>query len=225
MGLFDRSLNDRVLMTMPELYSYGRRGAFFGLKRFSWYMIDGIYQVRSACQLVRDHQPSPAQGAVIFFFLVYTYSTTTTIRKGYIIDMYQMSTTMVVAAVIAANVYNGFNVHAWNFWVLGSVLVGIILILCYTAVYAAIKPGWIWVRSRLRSGCRPLAEHAQTFVYGNNIVLWPSAYWWLGGLFTIIVALLPRFLIRFWRENYRPTDIDIMKAYAKTKPDDQCVSR
>lgn len=117
-------------MLLPELYHYGRRGKLFGLKRFSWYMIDGTYQ-----------------SAVIFFFLLYTYDTTTSIGDGYIIDMYQFSTTMVVAAVIAANLYNGLNTHAWNWFVLASVAIGPILIVIWTAVYAAIKPGWIWVGS------------------------------------------------------------------------------
>ena len=44
-GVFDRNIEDRVLMQVPELYRYGRDGAWFGLKRFAWYMIDGIYQV------------------------------------------------------------------------------------------------------------------------------------------------------------------------------------
>lgn len=45
-GLFERHAPERVLMQVPELYSYGRKGTYFGLWRFSWYMMDGIYQVR-----------------------------------------------------------------------------------------------------------------------------------------------------------------------------------
>ena len=103
------------------------------------------------------------QSAVIYFFLAYTYNTTTSRADGYGVYIYEFSTTMAVIAVITANLYNGFNTFSWNWFVLGGVLVGPVLILCYTAVYAAIKPGWIW-----------------TVVYGNNTFLWPSAYWWLG---------------------------------------------
>lgn len=70
---------------------------------------------------------------------------------------------MAIIAVITANFYNGFNTYSWNWWVLAGVLLGPVLILCYTAVYASISPGWIW-----------------TSVYGLNKFLWPSAYFWFG---------------------------------------------
>lgn len=70
---------------------------------------------------------------------------------------------MCLIAVIIANLYNGLNTHAWNWWIFGSILVGPVLILCYTAVYASISPGWIW-----------------TTVYGLNQYLWPAAYFWFG---------------------------------------------
>lgn len=35
-----------VLMAIPELYRYGREGEWFGMKWFSVYMLDGVYQVR-----------------------------------------------------------------------------------------------------------------------------------------------------------------------------------
>ncbi len=33
-------------MAIPELYRYGREGKWFGLKWFTVYMFDGVYQVR-----------------------------------------------------------------------------------------------------------------------------------------------------------------------------------
>ena len=50
MGVFDRNLDQRVIMQVPEVYRYGIANAWFGLKRFSIYMIDGIYAV-SGCSL------------------------------------------------------------------------------------------------------------------------------------------------------------------------------
>jgi len=32
-------------MAIPELYRYGREGTWYGLRRFSAYMLDGILQV------------------------------------------------------------------------------------------------------------------------------------------------------------------------------------
>lgn len=112
---------------------------------------------------------------------------------------------MALAAVFAANFYNGLNTHSWNWWVLGGVLIGPVLITLYTAVYSAFTPGFIW-----------------TYVLGNNAYLWPSMYFWLGMLFTIILSLLPRYLYRYYTENYRPSDIDIL-AYVSKRDPNQCV--
>lgn len=45
MGLFDRIVDDHVLMALPELYKHSRLGEYFSLKLFGWYMLDGAYQV------------------------------------------------------------------------------------------------------------------------------------------------------------------------------------
>ncbi|SCV69075.1 BQ2448_2095 [Microbotryum intermedium] len=183
-GVFDRSVSDRVLMQVPELYVFGRKGKLFGLVRFSVYMLDGIYQ-----------------SAVIYFFLAYAYDTTTARSDGYDIQMYEFSTVMAISAVIAANLYNGLNTRAWTWWVAFSVSIGPVLILIYTAVYSAFAPSFLW-----------------TYVYGNNQFLWPSVYYWLGLLFTIVLSLLPRYLYRYYKENYYPTDIDILQWTDKQEP-------
>ena len=72
---------------------------------------------------------------------------------------------MIIAVVLAANFYNGLNMSSWNWWVFGSVILGPVLILCYTAVYSAIAPGWF-----------------VTPVYGLNQLLWNSAAFWLGAV-------------------------------------------
>jgi len=66
---------------------------------------------------------------------------------------------MALVAVWAANLYNGLkwvipltlqntlillsSTHAWTIWVYIAVAVGPILVLGYTLVYSAIKPGWV----------------------------------------------------------------------------------
>lgn len=109
---------------------------------------------------------------------------------------------MAMSAVWAANLYNGMNTSAWNWWVLGSVLFGMVLIVLYTLIYSAISPGWIW-----------------TLVYGNNHYLWRACYFWFGWVFTLIVALAPRYIVRYIKENYWTTDIDILKIVGKLDPD------
>lgn len=108
---------------------------------------------------------------------------------------------MAIAAVFAANMYNGLNTRSWTWWVFGGVLFGPVIILIYTAVYNALPPSLIW-----------------TTVYGYNIFLWPSAYFWLGTLFTIVLSLIPRYLYRFVKEVYFPSDVDILGWTDKVDP-------
>ena len=51
----------------------------------------------------------PFQAAIVFFFVLYSYNTTTTRSDGKNPAMYEFSTLMAVAAVIAANFYNGLK--------------------------------------------------------------------------------------------------------------------
>ncbi|GAA5931924.1 uncharacterized protein JCM15063_001604 [Sporobolomyces koalae] len=183
-GIFDRDVGERALMAVPELYEYGRKGKLFGLVRFAIYMLDGIYQ-----------------SVVIYFFIAYTYDTTSSSNDGYDVDMYEFSTVMAVAAVLTANLYNGLNTRAWNWWVLGGVLIGMVLVVGYTAVYSAFAPSLIW-----------------TYVWGNNQFLWPSAYWWLGLAITIVLSLAPRFVYMLVNDNYFPSDVDICRAIDARDP-------
>lgn len=108
---------------------------------------------------------------------------------------------MAIAAIYTANLYNGLNTHTWTWWVVFSVIIGPILITGYTGVYSAFTPSLIW-----------------TYVYGNNVFLWPSAYFWLGTLFTIVVSLIPRYLVRYIKENYYSSDIDVLAWISKHDP-------
>ncbi|KAK0496771.1 phospholipid-translocating ATPase [Armillaria luteobubalina] len=124
-GLFDRLIDADVLMAIPELYRYGREGKWFGLKWFTVYMFDGVYQ-----------------SAIIFFLILYGYFSPTSRADGYDQYLLEFSTTMVFSAVIVANLYNGLNTNVWTGWVFFAVFIGIILLWLYTVVYNAISPGW-----------------------------------------------------------------------------------
>lgn len=127
-GIFDQDIRQRVLMQVPELYAHGRDGTLFGIRRFALYMADGIYQ-----------------GAVCFFLIYFTYNTTSARRDGYQPDMYEMSTVMITGVIFAANMYQGLNTRMWNWWVFAGMIIGPICVILWTAVYSAIKPGWMCV--------------------------------------------------------------------------------
>ncbi|RDB22204.1 putative phospholipid-transporting ATPase C24B11.12c [Hypsizygus marmoreus] len=183
-GLFDRIVHAHVLMDIPELYRYGREGRWFGMKWFCIYMFDGV-----------------VQSAIIFFIILYAYVTVSSRTDGFQVALYEFSTTMVFAAVIAANLFNGLNTSAWTGWVFFAIFIGIVLLFIYTAVYNAISPGWF-----------------VTPVYGNNQFLFTSAFFWLCLPLTICLALLPRYVAKAWKFGFTPDDIDTMRYIAKVDP-------
>jgi len=184
-GLFDRFIDADILMAIPELYRYGREGTWYGMKRFSAYMFDGIFQ-----------------SAIIFFFVTYAYKVTTARHDGYEGYIYEYSTAMAIAAVTVANAYNGLNTHAWTGWVWFAVLIGVILVWAYTAIYPLISPGWF-----------------VTPVYGNAYFLFHSGLFWFSVILTFFLSLLPRYLYRTVQHQYFPTDIDILREVQLKYPD------
>ncbi|KAF8350409.1 phospholipid-translocating ATPase [Amanita rubescens] len=185
-GLFDRIVDDKALMALPQLYQYGREGHWFGLKWFTLYMLDGV-----------------VQSVVIYFLIAYTYWTTTSRTDGWDVYLYEFSTTMVFACVIAANLFNGLNTNVWTVWVFLAVFFGIGFLLVYTAIYDTISPGWF-----------------ATPIYGNNTFLFHSAYFWLCLPLTVCLALLPRYLLKAWKFGFAPDDFDIMRYIHKNHPPD-----
>ncbi|KAH9832873.1 phospholipid-translocating P-type ATPase [Rhodofomes roseus] len=143
------------------------------------------------------------QSAFIFFLIFYAYSTTTTARSdGYAVYQYEFATVMAISAVTAANLFNGMNTHAWTGWVFFAVALGLVLVWAYTGIYSAITPGWF-----------------ATPVYGNDHYLWPSAYFWFGIILTVVLALLPRFLAKAYKQSFDPSDLDRVRYLHKYYPD------
>ena len=126
---------------------------------------------------------------------------------------------MVFSAVFTANLFNGLNTTAWTAWVFFAVFIGSILLWLYTVrkssefenclpelidqvIYNAISPGWF-----------------VTPVWGNNVYLFTSAYFWLCLPLTIFLSLLPRYVYKAYRFGFNPDDVDILRYVRKTQPD------
>ncbi|KAK8846601.1 hypothetical protein IAR55_005687 [Kwoniella newhampshirensis] len=184
-GIFDRNIDDEALMALPELYRRARQGKYFGIKPFIYYIMEGWYQA-----------------AVIYFFIHYTYVTTSARGDGYDVYIYEMSTTQVIGAVMVANLFAGLNIASWNGWVWFAIWVGPFLIWVFTAIYSIIPTSSFY-----------------TGVYGNDVFLFRSAAYWFGWPFVIVIALLPRYLIKTFNQNILPSDVDTMRLVRKFQPD------
>ncbi|TBU65246.1 phospholipid-translocating P-type ATPase [Dichomitus squalens] len=183
-GLFDRIVDDHVLMALPELYRHSKNHEYFGTKLFLVYMFDGVLQ-----------------SAIIFFLILYTYNTTTSRTDGYDVYQYEFATTLAIAAVMAADLFNGLNTHVWTGWIFFAVALGIVLIWAYTAIYSIISPGWF-----------------TTPIYGNDHYLFPSAYFWFSIILVVILACLPRYIYKAYKFSFFPSDLDRARWIAKLDP-------
>ncbi|KAH7107578.1 phospholipid-translocating P-type ATPase [Auriculariales sp. MPI-PUGE-AT-0066] len=184
-GLFDRLIDDDILTGIPELYRFGREQKWFGFKLFSVYMFDAVYQ-----------------SAIIFFFINYTYDTTTARHDGYQVNMYEFSNVMVIVCVMAVSAFNGLNTHAWTWWVVFAVTIGPLLIWAFLGIYSLIAPGWFL-----------------TWSYGNSYFLFRAAYFWFGIMLAFVLALAPRYVAKAVKAMYFPNDLDVLRAVRKSQPD------
>lgn len=119
-GIFDRNVNDKVLMEVPELYRRSREGQYFGIKPYLICFVDGIYQ-----------------SVILFFFYAYSYDMTTARSDGYDIDLYEWSTALCIGSVLIANLYAGLNTRAWTWFIFGGVWAGTLVMFCFAPIYAA----------------------------------------------------------------------------------------
>ncbi|KAE8213447.1 hypothetical protein CF327_g3031 [Tilletia walkeri] len=141
------------------------------------------------------------QSAVFLFFMAYTYNTTSSRSDGYSINQYEWTTTMAIGSVLCANLFTGLDTRAWTWWIVFAVFIGPVLIFVFAPIYASLSPTFIW------------------YSYGNNHLLYPSAYFWFSGLLCLVVALLPRFVYNHIRQTYYPHDIDVLRVVHKRDND------
>ncbi|KAI0034026.1 phospholipid-translocating P-type ATPase [Vararia minispora EC-137] len=122
-GIFDRLIDDRVLMKIPELYRFGREQHWFGNKLFAVFMFDGI-----------------VQSAIVFFLIIYPYATTTARSDGFEVFQFETGTALVFGAAFAANLFGGLNTQAWTWWVVFAICLGPVLLWLWTIVYNVLPP-------------------------------------------------------------------------------------
>ncbi|KAF9532854.1 hypothetical protein CPB83DRAFT_846485 [Crepidotus variabilis] len=124
-GLFDRFMDSRTLMQVPELYRYGREGRWFGLNLFLVYMFNGI-----------------VQSAIIYFFIAYAYKTTSARQDGWDVYINEFSTVMAISAVLVADLFTGLTSTAWTIWLAVFILIGIVVEWLYTIIYSLLDPNF-----------------------------------------------------------------------------------
>ncbi|KAF8132618.1 hypothetical protein EV363DRAFT_1216395 [Boletus edulis] len=182
LGAFDQDVNAKAALAFPELYIRGIRGLEYTRIKFWSYMLDGLYQ-----------------SAVVFFipYLVWSLGLPTSWNGKGIESLADFGTTVAIAAIFAANTYVGMNTHYWTFitWivVIGSSLVMLLWIVIYSYLPA-----------------NNFFSSTGSFVYEVEI-LFSNITFWTTVVFSILVALAPRFLYKYASSAYAPLDKDIVR--------------
>ncbi|PSR73519.1 hypothetical protein PHLCEN_2v10631 [Hermanssonia centrifuga] len=132
------------------------------------------------------------QSAVVFFipYIVWTIGPAISWNGRAIDSLSDFGTTVSVAAIWAANTYVGINTHYW------TVITFLIVIGSSVVMFA-----WIVIYSFFESS---------DFV-DEVIVLCGNGVFWFSVIMSVIVALLPRFLVKFISTSYMPQDRDIVR--------------
>ncbi|KZT06691.1 phospholipid-translocating P-type ATPase [Laetiporus sulphureus 93-53] len=132
------------------------------------------------------------QSVVVFFIPYATWSAGLALSwngKAYQ-SLYDFGTTVAVCAIFAANFYVGLNTRYWTVitWVI--VIGSCVVMVLWVTVYSFFE----------------------TFDFSDEvIVLFGEVSFWATVLVAVVVALAPRFIVKFVKSTYRPLDRDIVR--------------
>lgn len=133
------------------------------------------------------------QSAIVFFmaYLLFAPANFVTENGLDVADAKRIGVFIACAAVVVVNVYILFNTYRWDWIMLLVTAISILLIWFWTGVYTSFTAGF-------------------TF-HGAGAQVWGTLSFWAMLLLTVIICLLPRFLIKAAQKIYFPRDADIIR--------------
>ncbi|KZT60583.1 phospholipid-translocating P-type ATPase [Calocera cornea HHB12733] len=175
LGAFDQDVNAKAALAFPQLYKRGVLGLEYTRTKFWAYMVDGLYQ-----------------SAIVYFitYLVWSMGTASSWDGRDVGALADFGTTAAVAALIASNIYVGLNTKYWTVMTWVVIIVSILLIFIWIAIYSAFV----------------------TYTFsGEASVIFPLMNFWATVVLVISLALIPRFIWNFIQQSFRPLDRDIVR--------------
>lgn len=132
--------------------------------------------------------------SVICFFMAYLVFAPATFvaESGHDLnERGRMGVYVACPAIVCINVYILLNTYRWDWLIVLIVAFSILLIWFWTGVYSSVSSSFQFYK-------------AGAEVYG-------TLTFWVLLLLTVIIALLPRFSIKFIQKNLFPLDVDIVR--------------
>ncbi|KAI8980872.1 hypothetical protein BDB01DRAFT_795934 [Pilobolus umbonatus] len=103
--------------------------------------------------------------------------------------LYEIGTIVSSIAVIVANFFVMFSLYSFT-WIQGAVIfLSILVYYSFVSVYAQFN----------------------TFIFGGQLVLFGTGFYWLLLILTIVSCFIPRFVASFYLHQYHPCDNDIVR--------------
>lgn len=133
-------------------------------------------------------------GSVVLFFMAYLQ-----FRGGNIVtvnglgldDKDRFGVFVLTPSVIVINIYILMNSYRWD-WLMGLIVViSILLIFFWTGVYSAFT--------------------SSSFFYEAAPQVFGQAAFWAVTCLSVVIALMPRFCIKFIQKAYFPYDVDVIR--------------
>lgn len=133
------------------------------------------------------------QSLVCFFlpYLIFSPATFNTESGQGVNDNKRVGVYIANATIVVVNVYILMNTYRWDWFMVLITVISILLIWLWTGAYTSFTAGF-------------------TF-YGAAAQCYGSLSFWAVTLLTVIVALLPRFVIKSAQKIYMPRDVDIVR--------------
>jgi hypothetical protein len=134
------------------------------------------------------------QSLLIYYISYMIIQDSTISTSGYDVGMIEFGTLAAILAVINANLYAGINTYHWT-WLFHTFLWGspMVFFLCII-VYSWMDGAELW-------GIVPSLFSLPSF--------------WLAIPLSIVLCLMPRYLVKFLRSWLRPNDVDLLREIQK----------
>ncbi|OBZ77329.1 Phospholipid-transporting ATPase DNF1 [Grifola frondosa] len=132
------------------------------------------------------------QSAIVFFipYLVWTLDIAVSWNGKTLDSLADFGTTVSVAAIVAANTYVGINTHYWTIITWIVVIGSSVVMLLWIVIYSAFDS---------------IDFNDEVVVLFGEVTFWASV------LVSVVIALAPRFLVKFVTSTYKPLDADIVR--------------
>lgn len=133
------------------------------------------------------------QSVVIFFvaYLLFRSGIFVTANGQGLDDRERFGTFIAPAAIFVINTYILLNTYRWDWLMALLVVISILLVWTWTGIYSSFVSADYFYKAAAQ-------------VFGE------ATFWAVTGL-SIVISLLPRFLVKFVQKVYRPYDVDIIR--------------